>query len=64
MAAARCSSSPAEEGEIGFIDFVHEIDGSGGVSLNLKGGGSLNPPTHETDRQEDALHLPGRPGGV
>jgi 3-oxoacyl-[acyl-carrier-protein] synthase III len=39
---------PCEEGEIGFIDFVHEIDGSGGVSLNLKGGGSLNPPTHET----------------
>ena len=39
---------PAEEGEIGFIDFLHEIDGSGGVSLNLKGGGSLNPPTHET----------------
>ena len=39
---------PAEEGEIGMIDFVHEIDGSGGVSLNLKGGGSLNPPTHET----------------
>jgi 3-oxoacyl-[acyl-carrier-protein] synthase-3 len=39
---------PAEEGEIGFIDYVHEIDGSGGVSLNLKGGGSLNPPTHET----------------
>src|ERR1019366_8421327 len=24
------------------------IDGSGGVSLNLKGGGSLNPSTHET----------------
>jgi 3-oxoacyl-[acyl-carrier-protein] synthase III len=39
---------PCEEGEIGFIDFVHEIDGSGGVSLNLKGGGSLNPTTHET----------------
>ena len=39
---------PAEEGEIGFIDAVNEIDGSGGVSLNLKGGGSLNPPTHET----------------
>jgi 3-oxoacyl-[acyl-carrier-protein] synthase-3 len=39
---------PAEEGEIGFIDFVHEIDGSGGVALNLKGGGSLNPSTHET----------------
>jgi 3-oxoacyl-[acyl-carrier-protein] synthase-3 len=39
---------PAEEGEIGFIDFVHEIDGSGGVSLNLKGGGSLNPTSAET----------------
>ena len=39
---------PAEEGEIGFIDFEHEIDGSGGVALNLKGGGSLNPSSHET----------------
>jgi 3-oxoacyl-[acyl-carrier-protein] synthase III len=39
---------PAEEGEIGMIDFVHEVDGSGGVSLNLKGGGSLNPATHAT----------------
>ena len=39
---------PAEEGEIGFIDYVNEIDGSGGVSLNLKGGGSLNPSSHET----------------
>ncbi len=39
---------PAEEGEIGFIDFEHEIDGAGGVSLNLKGGGSLNPSSHET----------------
>jgi 3-oxoacyl-[acyl-carrier-protein] synthase-3 len=39
---------PAEEGEIGFIDYVHEIDGAGGVSLNMKGGGSLNPSTHET----------------
>jgi 3-oxoacyl-[acyl-carrier-protein] synthase-3 len=39
---------PAEKGEIGFIDSANEIDGSGGVSLNLKGGGSLNPSTHET----------------
>jgi 3-oxoacyl-[acyl-carrier-protein] synthase-3 len=39
---------PAEEGEIGLIDFVHEVDGSGGVALNLKGGGSLHPATHET----------------
>jgi 3-oxoacyl-[acyl-carrier-protein] synthase III len=39
---------PCAEGETGFIDAVNEIDGSGGVSLNLKGGGSLNPSTHET----------------
>ena len=39
---------PCAPGEIGFIDAVNEIDGSGGVSLNLKGGGSLNPSTHET----------------
>jgi len=39
---------PAEEGEIGFIDFVNEIDGAGGEFLNLKGGGSLNPSSHET----------------
>jgi 3-oxoacyl-[acyl-carrier-protein] synthase-3 len=39
---------PCEGDEIGFIDFHNEIDGSGACSLNLKGGGSLNPPTHET----------------
>jgi 3-oxoacyl-[acyl-carrier-protein] synthase-3 len=39
---------PAADGEIGLVDFVHEVDGSGGVALNLPAGGSLNPPTHET----------------
>jgi 3-oxoacyl-[acyl-carrier-protein] synthase III len=39
---------PAEEGEIGMIDFVHEIDGSGGCALNMPGGGSLHPSTVET----------------
>jgi 3-oxoacyl-[acyl-carrier-protein] synthase-3 len=39
---------PCEEGEIGFIDYVHEIDGSGASVLNLKAGGSLNPASHET----------------
>jgi 3-oxoacyl-[acyl-carrier-protein] synthase-3 len=39
---------PCAEGEIGLIDYIHEIDGSGGVSLNMPGGGSLNPPTAET----------------
>jgi 3-oxoacyl-[acyl-carrier-protein] synthase-3 len=52
---------PAAEGEIGFIDFVHEVDGSGGASLNLKGGGSLNPPTHETvDKKMHYIHQDGQ----
>lgn len=52
---------PAAEGEVGFIDFVHEVDGSGGVSLNLKGGGSLNPPTHDTiDQKMHYIHQDGQ----
>ena len=39
---------PCEEGEVGFIDYVHEVDGSGATVLNLKAGGSLNPASHET----------------
>ena len=39
---------PAEEGEIGMIDYLHEIDGSGGASLYMPGGGSLHPPSAET----------------
>jgi 3-oxoacyl-[acyl-carrier-protein] synthase III len=51
---------PAEEGEIGMIDFVHEIDGSGGVSLNMPAGGSLNPSTHETvDKKMHYIHQDG-----
>jgi 3-oxoacyl-[acyl-carrier-protein] synthase III len=46
---------PAADGEEGFIDFVHEIDGSGGVSLNMPGGGSLNPSSHET--VEKGMHF-------
>lgn len=52
---------PAEEGEIGMIDYLHEIDGSGGVALNLAGGGSLNPPTHETiDKKMHFIHQDGQ----
>jgi 3-oxoacyl-[acyl-carrier-protein] synthase-3 len=51
---------PAEEGEIGFIDSLNEIDGSGGVSLYLPGGGSLNPSTHETvDKKMHYIHQDG-----
>ena len=39
---------PAAEGEIGMIDFLHEIDGSGGCSLYMPAGGSLHPPSAES----------------
>ena len=39
---------PCEESEVGLIDFWHEIDGSGAVSLNMPAGGSLLPASAET----------------
>ena len=51
---------PAEDGEIGFIDAINEIDGAGGVSLNLPAGGSLNPASHETvDKKMHYIHQDG-----
>ncbi len=39
---------PCQGDEVGLIDFVHEIDGSGGPALNLAAGGSLRPASAET----------------
>lgn len=39
---------PADGEDVGFIDFLHEVDGSGGCALNMPGGGSRNPATCET----------------
>jgi len=51
---------PAEEGEIGFIDYVNEIDGSGAAALNMPAGGSLNPASHETiDKHMHYIHQDG-----
>jgi len=50
---------PAEEGE-GILDFEHDVDGAGGTSLFMPGGGSLNPPTHETvDKNMHVVHQEG-----
>jgi 3-oxoacyl-[acyl-carrier-protein] synthase III len=51
---------PADEG-LGMIDYLHEIDGSGACSLFMPGGGSLNPPTHETvDKKMHYVHQDGQ----
>jgi 3-oxoacyl-[acyl-carrier-protein] synthase III len=41
-----------DEDSLGLIDFMHEVDGSGGCSLYMPGGGSLHPPSHETVDQK------------
>jgi len=45
---------PADDDSLGLIDFIHEVDGSGGCYLYMPGGGSLNPTTRET--VEKKLH--------
>ena len=52
---------PAEEGETGMVDYLHEIDGSGGTALFMPGGGSLHPSTAETVAQK--LHYVHQDGG-
>ncbi len=50
---------PANE-DLGLIDFIHEVDGSGGCSLYMPGGGSLHPSTHETvDKKMHFVHQDG-----
>lgn len=52
---------PAEEGEVGVIDYLHEIDGSGGSSLYMPGGGSLHPTTRETvEKKMHYVHQEGQ----
>ena len=52
---------PALEDEVGVIGFAHEIDGSGGFSLYMPGGGSLHPPTHETvEKKMHVVHQEGQ----
>ena len=53
---------PCAEGETGFVDFVHEIDGTGARSLYMPGGGSLHPSTAETVR--DKMHYVHQEGGA
>lgn len=50
----------AQDG-VGIIDFVHEVDGSGGCSLYMPGGGSLHPATHETvEKKMHFVHQDGQ----
>lgn len=53
---------PLEDGDdgLGFIDFVGEIDGSGGDALKMPAGGSRLPASHETvDKHLHFVHQDG-----
>src|SRR6202166_1798964 len=44
----------------GILDFVHDVDGSGGKFLFMPGGGSLHPASHETvEKKMHYIHQEG-----
>jgi 3-oxoacyl-[acyl-carrier-protein] synthase III len=53
---------PAEDGEdLGFIDFIGEVDGSGAPALHMPAGGSRRPSSHETvDQRMHYVHQDGQ----
>ncbi|HEY6329156.1 MAG TPA: beta-ketoacyl-ACP synthase III [Blastocatellia bacterium] len=52
---------PATSDEYGVIDYLHEIDGSGGQYLYMPGGGSLNPSSSETvEKKMHYVHQEGQ----
>src|SRR5258708_3941805 len=54
------AADPAEP-DLGFIDFMGEIDGSGGQFLYMPGGGSRRPASHDTvDRKMHYVHQEGQ----
>jgi 3-oxoacyl-[acyl-carrier-protein] synthase-3 len=51
----------ADSDSLSMIDFIHEVDGSGGCFLYMPGGGSLHPSTHETvDQKMHYVHQDGQ----
>ena len=47
-AAAAVLLEPTSDPSVGILDHIMRCDGSGERFLHMRGGGSLNPPTHET----------------
>lgn len=52
---------PTEDKSLGIQDSILRIDGSGKDALYMSGGGSLNPPTHETvDKKMHYIYQDGK----
>ena len=60
-AAAAVLLEPSDDPNLGIIDHRLYVDGSGAPYLYMKGGGSLNPPTHATvDNNMHTLYQDGK----
>lgn len=60
-AGAAVLIEPTTDKNVGLIDSILKIDGSGREALHMKGGGSLNPPSHETvDKKMHYLYQDGK----
>jgi 3-oxoacyl-[acyl-carrier-protein] synthase-3 len=58
---AGCVLLEPSSDESGILDFLHEVDGSGGCFLNMPAGGSLLPASHETvDRRMHYIRQEGQ----
>ena len=52
---------PTDDDSVGLIDYVHEVDGSGGEFLYMPGGGSRNPSSKETiEKKMHYVHQDGQ----
>jgi len=52
---------PATDDSEGLIDFIHEVDGSGGQFLYMPGGGSLHPTSRDTvEKKMHYVHQDGQ----
>jgi 3-oxoacyl-[acyl-carrier-protein] synthase-3 len=61
-AAGALLLEPSEDEEFGILDYLHEVDGSGGEFLYMPAGGSLHPASHETvDKKMHYVHQEGQP---
>src|ERR1700723_1541317 len=51
---------PAASDSEGILDFIHDVDGSGGCNLYMPGGGSLHPASQQTiDNRMHFVHQEG-----
>jgi 3-oxoacyl-[acyl-carrier-protein] synthase-3 len=60
-AGAAVLLEPSADSSAGILDNILHCDGSGEKALHMRGGGSLNPPTHETvDRKMHYIFQDGK----